>query len=194
MSENFTIHYSDMNIYVVDIWGPCETADEVKRLRSGSRTDEAVAFAPTKDIANQLCYFVSTRTMQFKPNYQEVNSFAHPISCILHTNLMPVAFSEEIVKGLLEEPVMPPLKVPDTQQEPGALFFARCIDEAKEAEKILKAEFWVYDRDEVAARQLAFEYGKSSGCFDPGRERVRVELLPMAKACVFWNAKMVQPG
>jgi hypothetical protein len=182
-----------MNIYMVDIWGPCPTTEEVTRLRSGPRTDMAVAFAPTKDIANQLCYFLSTRELQFQPNYQEVNTFAYPISCILHTNLMPVTFADEIVKGLIDEPVMPALKMPDTQKEPGMLFFARCIDESKEAEKVLKAEFWIYDRDEAAARQLAFEYGSSCGCFDPNRDRVRVELLPMVKACVFWNVKMVQP-
>ncbi len=146
-------------------------------------------FAQTKDVASQLCYLVSTRDMRFKPNYQEIDTFAHPISCILHTNLMPVTFPDEIVEGLIEEPIMPPLKVPDTQQERGTLFFVRCIDELNAAEKILKAEFWVYDRDQGSARQLATEYGFSCGLLAPGREPVRIELLPMVKACVFWNVK-----
>ncbi len=186
-----------MNIYMIEIWGPCETPEEVQRLRGGPRTDEAVVFAPSKDIANQLCYLVSTRERQFKPNYQQIDTFAHPISCILHTNLMPVTFPDEIVGDLLKEPIMKPLKVPDTQHEGGALFFVRCIDDTKEGEKVLKAEFWVYDRDEAAARQLASEYGSSSGFFepgDPGRGRIRIELLPMTKACVFWNVRKVQPS
>lgn len=183
-----------MNIYMVDIWGPCPTSEEVALLRKGPRTDGAIAFAPTKDIANQLCYFVSTRQMQFKPNYQEINTFTHPISCILQTNLMPVAFSDDIVQGLLSEPIMPVLKVPDTQQEPGALFFARCIDPSGEKGLVLKGEFWIYDRDKTAARQLASEYASASGFFKPGKGDAKIEMLPMTKACIFWNVQMVQPG
>jgi hypothetical protein len=183
-----------MNIYMIEIWGPCETTEEVGRLRNGSCTDEAVVFAPTKDVANQLCYLVSTRDMHFKPNYQQIDTFPHPISCILHTNLMPVTFTDEIANGLTSEPLLPPVKTPDTQAEPGALFFARCIDESKETEKILKAEFWVYDRDSDSARRLASAYGATGGFFDPAGDRIDIELIPMTKACVFWNVKKIAEG
>jgi hypothetical protein len=178
-----------MHIYMIDIWGPCENAEEVQQLRKGAPSDEAIVFAPTKDIANQLCYLVSTREKQFKPNYQEIDTFVYPISCILQTNLMPVTFSDDIVRTLLKEPMMAPLKVPDTQKEPGVLFFAQITDETDDVEKKLKAEFWVYDRDEQAARDPAARYGESCGLFDLGRESIRIELVPMKRSCVFWNVK-----
>jgi hypothetical protein len=102
---------------------------------------------------------------------------------------MPVTFSDDIVRTLLKEPMMAPLKVPDTQKEPGVLFFAQITDETDDVEKKLKAEFWVYDRDEQAARDPAARYGESCGLFDLGRESIRIELVPMKRSCVFWNVK-----
>jgi hypothetical protein len=177
-----------MNIYRINIWGPSPNESAVLARRSGALDNTAVVFARTKDLANQVCYLVSTRNAQGQSNYQEIDTFSEAIYGVLDTSEEPIVFEETIVDDLLRNPILPKMHVPDTKVQPGTLFLARYIDHAEK----LRGRLWVYALDASTANTIATEHGDALGLFKLDSDAVRVELHPMTQTCVFWNAEMVQ--
>ncbi len=173
-----------MNIYKINIWGPCENADEAFNRHLGTPDNTAIVFAKAKDIANQVCYLISTREARFQSNYQEIDSYTQAIPCVLHTDEEPFMFEEDFVNNLIAEQILPPLTIPDKQYKPGILYFACCKDDSGKQ----RGEFWVYAPNAETANLLVTEYGHNSRLFDLDSEAIRVELYHIEKTCVFWNA------
>ena len=177
-----------MNIYKINIWGPCENADEAFDRRLGTPDNTAIVFAKTKDIANQVCYLVSTRKARFQSNYQEIDSYTQAIPCVLYADEEPFMFEEDFVNSLIAEQILPPLTIPDKQYQPGILYFARCTDDSGKC----RGEFWAYAPDAEIANLLITEHGHDSFLFDLNTEAIKVELYPFEKTSVFWNADICQ--
>jgi len=182
-----------MNIYSINIWGPCLTEGDVRERLSSPPDNTAVVLAPSKDIANQVCYLVATRNAHGQSNYQEIDSFSSPVACVLNTSEYPMTFDSDTVDELVADPILPQLSHPDTQTNDGALFFARCIEVASVTDNTgrTRGQFWVYAPDAYSANIVATEYGDSVGLFDLDEDAILVELFPLEKTCVFWNVRMI---
>jgi hypothetical protein len=176
-----------MNIYRINIWDPCQNEDDALACRSDPPDNKAVVFAPTKDIANQVCYLAATRDAQGQSNYQKIDGFSQAISCVLDTREDPIVFDATMVDDLLAVPILPKLDSLDTQAGPGMLFFTRCIDNAGKT----RGQFWAYAADRMSANIVATEHGDTVGMLDLDSEAIRVELYHIEKTCVFWNVEMV---
>ena len=177
-----------MNIYRINIWGPYQNENEVLSRRADKCDDTAVVFAPTRDVANQVCYLAATRNARGQSTYQEIDSLARVTACVLSTREDPIVFDAKVVEGLLSEPILPRLDSPDTQANSGALFAARCVDSVENT----RGEFWVYAEDEISANAVVTEHGENHRMFALESEAIRVELCPMEQACVFWNVETIQ--
>ncbi len=185
-----------LNIYSINIWEACSSEQEVLVSRQSSPDNKAIVLATTVDIANQVCYLVSTHTRKLHDvdrnvsNYQEIDSFSKTISCIIDTKDEPITFKPEIVQELLTEPILPKMKMSDIQNQPGRLFFAHCTD--GEDKKKVRGQFWVYALDDVIANTIVTEHGNRLGIFDLDVDAILVELYPFKDTCVFWNADLIE--
>ena len=175
-----------MNIYRINIWGPCQSEGTVLARQADTPDNSAIVVAASKDVANQLCYLVATRDAHGQSNYQEIDSFTSPVACILDTAQDPSAFEPDLVDDLIANPILPAASFPDTQIVAGALFFARCIDSTGKT----RGQYWVYAPDATSANVVVTEHGETIGLFNLDSEAIRVELYPLEKACVFWNVMM----
>jgi len=182
-----------MRLYAISIWGPCQNEGDVLVRRSHAPDRTAAVIAPSKSLANQVCYLAATQGVPGQFNYQEIDSFAFCCACVLDTAGDPITFESDIVAELVADPILPPLSVPDTQTTDGALFFARCIEVANATDKTGRTcgQFWVYAPDAASANIIATEHGDSMANFDLDENAMRVELFPMEKTCVFWNVGMI---
>jgi hypothetical protein len=176
-----------MNIYSVQVWGPCKDQSEVMSRRSLAPDNTATIIAPSNDIANQVCYLVSAGDVFGQSNYQEIDTYPTVISAILNTENEPIPFDSNIVHDLLTEPILPPLGQRDTQRQPGELFFARCHDDSKSD----RGRFWVYALDDLQANIVALAHGDAAGLFDSDSEAIQIDLYPYKETCVFWNIKLI---
>jgi len=181
-----------LNIYRVNIWGPCKSEQEVLVRRQSSPDDKAIVLAPTINIANQVCYLASIRSQKAdqRSNYQEIDTFSMTISYIIDTKDEPITFKPEIVQELLTDPILPQMKMSDIQNQPGRLFFAHCTD--GEDKKKVRGQFWVYALDDVTANTVVTEHGNRLGIFDLDVNAILVELYPFKDTCVFWNADLIE--
>ncbi len=177
-----------MNIYRINIWGPCQSEGDVLARRSDAPDNTATVVAPSKNVANQVCYLVATRDAHGQSNYQEIDSFTSPVACILDTAQDPFTFKSEIVADLIADPILPALGHPDTQTDAGALFFARCTDSMGKT----RGQFWIYAPDATSANIIATEHGDSVGLFKLDSEAIQVELYLLEKTCLFWNVAMTR--
>ena len=173
-----------MNIYLIDVWGPSQE-EEVEAHRSDMPDSTAVVFAPTKNIANQVCYLAATRDAQGQSTYHEIRCFSQAVSCVLGAGREPIVFGDTIVKGLLGDPILPELDSPDIQTVPGSLFCAHCVDETGAT----RGDLWVYSADGLSANVVATEYADAMDLFDLDTEAIRVDLHPVAQTCVFWDVR-----
>ena len=177
-----------MRIYHIKIWGPAETPEEVQELRKKQANDEAMVFARSVDIANQLCYVVSMRDRPFQLNYQDIGTFATVVPTVLEDSEEVVyPFDEEIVQHLRSQPVLVP-NLTDVQEQDGTLFGVRFRSESTGAE----GTFWVYAEDSTTANLAAGEYGEATGLFNLDDEAVLMEFRPFEQECVFWNPEFEQ--
>ena len=183
-----------MNVYRINIWGPCQTESDVLARRSHGPDDTAVVFAPTNNIANQVCYLAATRAARGQSDYQEIDSFTQAVPSVLETGEDPFVFEPDVLDDLARDPVLPQLGFPDVQVGPGMLFFARCVQIAELTDRTgrTRGQFWVYAADERSANIVTTEHGEHLGLFDLDSEAIQVELYPMEQVCVFWNVGMVQ--
>jgi len=181
-----------MNIYNINIWGPCPTEKEARARRPGPPDARALVFAPTMDIANQICYAVATRDARHHSNYQEIDSYSEPVPCVWVAVQETVWFwfEETVINDLLAEPILPKLRIADHQRQPGTLYLANCIDEAG----TLRGQFWVYAADAMTANTILVEHVDIIGLFDHDSETMRVELESVMATCccVFWNVDVAR--
>lgn len=181
-----------MNIYRISVWGPCDSEPAVLSRLALAPDNVATVFAPSKDIANQVCYLVATRNLRHHSNYQDIDTFPLPVACILDTAQDPFMFESDIVNELTAEPILPAVNIADTQAAAGDLFRARCVKVEHRSDRngTVCGQFWVYAPDPASANTVATEHGNTVGLFDLDEEAIRVELLPLEKTCVFWNIRM----
>jgi len=181
-----------MNIYSVRIWGCRQNERDVSACRSHMPDNTAVVIAPSRDVANQVCYLVAIRDKLRQSNYQEIDSFASSVACTLDTTEEPFIFESDLVDDLTTDPLLPALGQPETQMSAGAFLFCRCIEIACVSDRMgkIRGQFWVYAPDAVSANVVATEHGGTVGLFDLDMDTIRVELNPCEKTCVFWDVKM----
>jgi hypothetical protein len=148
-----SVKKQNMNIYRINIWGPCRSERDVLARRSDPPDNTAIVVAPSKDIANQVCYLVATRDAHGQSNYQEIDSFASPVAGILDTTQEPFTFESDVVDDLIANPILPGVVHSDTQTAAAALFFAHCTDNTGKT----RGQFWVYAPDAASANIVATE-------------------------------------
>jgi len=179
-----------MNIYTINVWGPCLSESEVLDRRSKAPDNTATVFASSKEVANQVCYLVATRNVHGRQsNYQEIDGFLSPVACVLETAQDPITFESKVVEDLIANPILPSQGLIDTQHFASVLFFVRCIKigDISDTTGTIRGQFWVYAPNAEYANAVATEYGDAMGLFDPDTEAIQVQLHRLEKTCVFWN-------
>ena len=174
-----------INIYQIDIWGPCRDPNQIPKLRKGDPSNCAVVLAPDVQLANQFCFLTSTRDERGEAtNYQDIGFFAKPPLCIIRFEKF-FKYSSDIVVDLLREPILPPVLLKDRQESQNELFNVSWFT-SKE-----KGDVWIYAPDETTANGAVVDFGEAQGWFDANLETIRVSIEPQEGAFVFWDANIV---
>lgn len=189
-----------MKSCIIRIWGPCETADEVKKRMEGAENDIAVVFAPTKATANDMCYYFSNELynnrntseyFELKPNYQLIDAFQHNFPIVARSAKAIRFFADDLheeIKGIAHTDI----KLSGDARENWRVYGAnlrKLTDVNDDPSPFEPADLvcWVYSPNETVANEVVLQFAEMSGIYNSDSDICKVIVKEMGMPVVLWN-------
>ncbi len=181
-----------MNLYLIKVWGPCDSEQEV-RLRLDNDCDSiACVTAPSKSVANQMCYIISTRNDKAKPNHQEIIQIASPQPFVIGYNVDVFPFTQDAVKKMQDTPVLTrSSELYDAVVKPAYSLYQVNFSPVKKPE--LKDDFWIHAESKETARDIFYNFFEGIGFAKNIRNGLSATVTEVIDPCVFWKPPIHYP-
>ena len=197
-----------MNLYKIAVWGPCNTADDVRTRMKQAAEYTAFVCAPDRNTANDMCYLVSNmlhsknkkrKGISYRPNYQLIDTLLDCPPFILHSPEFVLDFDDELleeVKGL----TTPDADLADSRHSSKSssqtrkdLFSVEVYRYKKnmEAENEPCGSHWAYVSDKEAANAVTVSCLDGLLGIDPDEVPTHVLVHDIALPVVIWNPKIL---
>ncbi len=181
-----------MNLYLIKVWGPCDSEAEVRSRLNRKYDSIACVTAPSKSVANQMCYIISTRNNKTKPNHQKIIQIMTPQPFVIGYNVDVFRFTQDAVKKMQKTPVLTrSSKLYDATDEPAYSLYQVNFSPVKKPE--LKDDFWIHAESEETARDIFYSFFEGIGFAKTIRNGHSATVTEVIDPCVFWNPPVHYP-
>lgn len=180
-----------MRLYDVEIWGPFASPAGAPAAFDHPCDSTALAWVPSRSVANDLCYGLATEKCREWSTYQTVANLPKELGVVITAAESFRTFEDSLVEDLVREPLLDSsaqLSV-DPNDDERRLFLAAWVVEQPERRS---GSLYVYAGSDEAANLLAVEAGEVQGLFRPEEEAIQVVISEITSALILMNPQTLR--
>ena len=181
-----------MNLYLIKIWGPCDSEEELRPRLDNECDHITCVTAPSINIADQMCYLVSTRNSKATLNHQETIQIANPHPFMMGHEVDVFIFKQNTIAQLRNNPVIRrPVKLVDRNIDvPNKLYQVSLALKKDSAETW---DLWAYTDSAENVQSLFMQLMHKVGIEKMDKETCTLAIDEVIMPYVFWKPDIYYP-